>query len=906
MGTIKMQHGRYIWRIAGAAHHLLRGSDMGTTKNDFAERILAARRGLYERVPELAALPVEAEGGCGVTGFCCSIPVSGKNIHTPSVQMHNRGNGKGGGIATVGLIPEQLGVSREVLDTHYLLTIAVLDPAAAGIIEKNFIFENFDVAYSRKLDTIGDWRDMKTLQVKPPDVYQYFARVKPRALDAFIAKHGLEDLDRGDVEDEFVSQNSIRINTAFYASLGEKQAFVMSHGRNMFILKIVGYAEEAVAYYKMENLMAHVWIAHQRYPTKGRVWHPAGAHPFMGMDEALVHNGDFANYFSVSEYLEQRNIKPLFLTDTEVSVLAFDLLNRIYRYPLEYIIESLAPTTEMDFDLLPPARRKIYRRIQQTQIHGSPDGPWFFIIARNIPRERKFQLLGITDTAMLRPQVFAIQDGEVQIGLICSEKQAIDATLKSLAEDDPRFCAVADKYWNARGGSCENGGAFSFTLTEDADRPGGMKLECADKFGAPIRVPENQKHLNYTSPIRNGNDGDVPANFIRERIAAGDAAGLASAAIEKMASCDYDTLRLFCREAAALAKEADSNKDTTIEALTILNDRVYPTGAKKRSSVLQIIRGALDGIFLSVSPIGDGGAARYKRIDLPARDRLRAPREGEKILVIDAAGFQPENDGRDSKIIVDAYRLGWKQFISFNVTGQRFHGVGLGRDTQGVRIDCYGSTGDYLASGMDGLEIHVHGDAQDQLGQILKCGKLVVHGSVGQTFMYGAKGGEVYIMRNAAGRPLINAVGTPRVVINGTCLDYLAESFMAGDPLNGGGFVVLNGLEFDDAGNPRPLERPYPGSNLFSLASGGAIYVRDPHASVVDEQLNGGAITKFTEADWALILPYLKENERLFGISIERDLLAVDGAPRSPLDVYRKVAAVRQEELAAAFSEDTD
>ena len=102
-----------------------------------------------------------------------------------------------------------------------------------------------------------------------------------------------------------------------------------------------------------------------------------------------------------------------------------------------------------------------------------------------------------------------------------------------------------------------------------------------------------------------------------------------------------------------------------------------------------------------------------------------------------------------------------------------------------MRIDLYDSSGDYEASGIDGLEMHIHGNAQDQLGQIMKAGKLVVHGDVGQTFMYGAKGGEVYIRGNAAGRPLINAVGKPRVVINGTCLDYLAESFMAGNPLAG-------------------------------------------------------------------------------------------------------------------------
>jgi glutamate synthase domain-containing protein 3 len=213
----------------------------------------------------------------------------------------------------------------------------------------------------------------------------------------------------------------------------------------------------------------------------------------------------------------------------------------------------------------------------------------------------------------------------------------------------------------------------------------------------------------------------------------------------------------------------------------------------------------------------------------------------------------------------------------------------LGPSTKGVRIDVYGSSGDYLASGIDGMEIYVHGNAQDQLGQILKSGKLVIYGDVGQTFMYGAKGGEVYIMGNAAGRPLINAVGKPRVVINGSCLDYLAESFMAGDALNGGGFVVLNGLSFDENdGAIRELETPYPGSNIFSLASGGAIYVRDPNRKLVEEQLNGGQFARMTDADWKLIEPYLAENEKLFDITIER-LLTVGGEKKAPKDVYRKI-----------------
>ena len=269
----------------------------------------------------------------------------------------------------------------------------------------------------------------------------------------------------------------------------------------MLVLKIVGYAEDVVRYYCMDDFKAHVWIAHQRFPTKGRVWHPGGAHPFAGLDDALVHNGDFANYQSMVDYLKQRGLRTMFLTDTEVAILVFDYLSRVHNYPLEYIIEALAPTTEMDFDLLPKAKQEIYRKIQIAHMHGSPDGPWFFIIARNKKYEREFQLLGITDTAMLRPQVFAVQNGEVQIGLVCSEKQAIDATLKSLAAEDPRFCTVADKYWNARGGSSSNGGSFIFSIKDDANSPTGKTLTCEDKFGNPVTTPEGQTHCDVSLPV---------------------------------------------------------------------------------------------------------------------------------------------------------------------------------------------------------------------------------------------------------------------------------------------------------------------------------------------------------------------------------------------------------------------
>ena len=122
---------------------------------------------------------------------------------------------------------------------------------------------------------------------------------------------------------------------------------------------------------------------------------------------------------------------------------------------------------------------------------------------------------------------------------------------------------------------------------------------------------------------------------------------------------------------------------------------------------------------------------------------------------------------------------------------------------------------------------------------------------------------------------------------------------MAGDPLAGGGFVILNGIEFDESGRVVPQATPYPGSNLFSLASGGAIYLRDPQQKVVERQLNGGVFSPLTDKDWRLIRGYLEENERLFGITVE-DLLRVDGQFQAPQKVYRKVSAVKLSVLAGS------
>ncbi len=858
-------------------------------------KLWQTRRDLPRPYPADKIVKGEDEGGCGVTGFAASVPVSGKHIFLPSIQMHNRGNGKGGGIAAVGLDADSLGVSQEVLEEDYLIQVAYLDPEVRRQVESQFITNVFRVKHQAKVPTVRDWRDLPGLMVQPPEVWRYFVRVKPEVLQYFVHTHRLYEIPLRLVEDEFVSQNCYKLNQAFYASLGEKKAFVLSQGRNIMILKIVGYAEEAALYYQLLDFKAHIWIAHQRYPTRGRVWHPGGAHPFAALNVALVHNGDFANYFAVSEYLSQRHFYPQFLTDTEVAVLLFDLWHRLYGYPLEYVIEALAPTTERDFDLLPPQKQGIYRQIQSASIHGSPDGPWFFIIARNDTAKNRLELIGITDTSMLRPQVFALQDGKVQIGLVCSEKQAIDATLASLAEEDPRFCPVADLYWNARGGSHTDGGAFIFSLES---KNGKKVLACHDKFGKPKTVPWFQKPWEGDIPEVDAERFGELAPQVRELLTDPRGRALFDFVAARLPQWPYARFLEILKVAEDLARESDDLKAAAIAGLTLFLDRRYDPGEKKRSHLVHLSTEALGRIFAASPPMGESHPSRYRHLDWETRGNLCPPPRPEAVLVLNAAQFPPEGEHCDARLLCAAHELGWKRFICYGYRGQRFLGCGFGLNTDAVRIDVYGSSGDYLASGIDGMEIYVHGNAQDQLGQIMKRGKLVVFGDVGQTFMYGAKGGEVYIMGNAAGRPLINAVGRPRVVINGTALDFLAESFMAGDPLNGGGFVIVNGLEFDHRGRVRMQPTPYPGSNLFSLASGGAIYIRDPYGQVVDEQLNGGELVPLSEADWRLILPYLEENERLFCISLEKHLLTVDGELRPPEEVYRKVQAVKLAVLA--------
>ncbi|MFX1486924.1 MAG: glutamate synthase [Promethearchaeota archaeon] len=821
-----------------------------------------------------------AEGGCGVLGVACSLPIRGEHLLRPMVQMHNRGNGKGGGLAAVGLSHMQLGVPKRVLEEDYLIQVAYLDPKSRKSVEDEFLKPYLAIDYTERIPTLQDYRSLG-LDVRPPEVWRYFTKVDEDVLQSFI-EESKPDSDPSVAEDEFIYRNSFSLNEKFYASLVKKKAFVVSHGKNMMVLKIVGYAEQVLKYYLLEDLEAHIWMGHQRYPTKGKIWHPGGAHPFIGLHDALVHNGDFANYYSIAEYLRQRNMYPLFLTDTEVAALYWDLLTRVYRYPLEYSIEAIAPTTERDFVMLPEEKKQIYRVIQTTHAHGSPDGPWFFIIARNDPLKRRFQLIGITDTSMLRPQVFALQEGTLGIGLIASEKQAIDAMLESLAESDDRFHPRADRYWYARGGSYTDGGAFLFTVDESRN------LVCTDKFGKPISTANHQLHYKKkpiyqksTSPTIDAEISKIlqrPTNFFH----------YASKAIKEW---DFDELHYFAERMRKFGEKGDKERSLAIKALTHLIDRRYETGDKKRSDIVSLIEKALFRLFSSAPSIKSGLESRYCLVDFEYRERIRKPLRPNQTLIIDVRDFDPEGDDGTCRFLSKAYELGWREIIAYNFRGQRNFGAGLvARDT--MKIDVYGRVGDCLAAFADGPEFYVHESVQDSVAYCFRSGKLVIFGDAGKAFEYGAKGGVTFVLGDLNDRPLINAVGSSTAVINGSCKDYMGESCMAAN-----GFIILNGITFNEGGKLVEQETPYHGGNLLPLAAASSIYLRDPWQTVGEDQLNGGKIVSLSTQDWQRILPLLKENQQLFGIKIE-DLLTVQGVRKKPREVYRKITPVEIAALA--------
>src|SRR5213082_192377 len=138
-------------------------------RKQFIEALIASRRSLEAAISN-PRLQAEAEGGCGVIGMAASVPVSGQHLLQALQQMRNRGNGKGGGAAIVGLDPNFFGVSPALLANDYLLAIAYLDASVRSQVETTFIEPTFIVDATFQIPTLPDFRSLPGLEVRPPEV----------------------------------------------------------------------------------------------------------------------------------------------------------------------------------------------------------------------------------------------------------------------------------------------------------------------------------------------------------------------------------------------------------------------------------------------------------------------------------------------------------------------------------------------------------------------------------------------------------------------------------------------------------------------------------------------------------------------------------------------------------------
>ena len=163
------------------------------------------------------------------------------------------------------------------------------------------------------------------------------------------------------------------------------------------------------------------------------------------------------------------------------------------------------------------------------------------------------------------------------------------------------------------------------------------------------------------------------------------------------------------------------------------------------------------------------------------------------------------------------------------------------------------------------------------------------YGDVGQTFLYGAKGGEFYVMGNAAGRPMINAVG------KAAGRHQRHRAGLPGRVVHGRRSAQRRRFRHHQRRAVRRRERQRrarwicrtPEATCFRWPPGGRSTSAIRKRTLVDEQLNAGALYQplSTDADWKLILPYLQRERAALRHSDPTEIcLTVDGhvvrAPR--------------------------
>ncbi len=313
------------------------------------------------------------------------------------VNMHDRGNGLGGGFAVYGIYPQ--------FKEYYALHVMYLSKDAKDRTDR-ILASKFDIVYDEEMQTKpADVHD-------PPLVWRYF--VHP--------KKGQPAVNQS--EEDYVIEAVMRINTE------TGKAFVFSSGKDMGVFKGVGFPEGIADFFCLEDYEGYLWSCHSRFPTNTPGWW-GGAHPFNILDWTVVHNGELSSYGINRRYLEMYGYKCTMQTDTEVLAYAVDLLMRRQHLPIELVTKVLAAPMWEEIDVMPPKQRALITALRQTYGSLLMNGPFGVVIAHH------GEMIGLGDRIKLRPMVAGAR-GDLQF--ISSEEAAIRLVSPQL-----------DKFWAPRG-----------------------------------------------------------------------------------------------------------------------------------------------------------------------------------------------------------------------------------------------------------------------------------------------------------------------------------------------------------------------------------------------------------------------------------------------------------------------
>ncbi len=311
--------------------------------------------------------------------------------------MHDRGNGLGGGFAVYGLYSKY--------KDDYAFHIMYMSKEAKVKTEK-FLSESFDVTFDEAMPT----REAKVRNA--PLVWRYFVqpnRSKPKNQSA----------------DDYVVEKVMRINTE------TGKAFVFSSGKDMGVFKGVGFPEDIAEYFCLEEYYGYIWVCHGRFPTNTPGWW-GGAHPFDILDWTVAHNGELSSYGINRRYLEMYGYECSMQTDTEVMAYAFDLLMRRQGLPIEVVSKILAPPLWTEIDEMKLEERHFATTLRQTYGSLLMNGPFAVIVAH------QGEMIGLTDRIKLRPLNAGV-NGE--FFYLSSEEAAMRLV-----------SPILDRVWSPRGG----------------------------------------------------------------------------------------------------------------------------------------------------------------------------------------------------------------------------------------------------------------------------------------------------------------------------------------------------------------------------------------------------------------------------------------------------------------------